>query len=245
MKTIADHLSPGQAWERLAACPRLPTVTTPLEDALDHCLAEEFLALEDVPVADRSFMDGFAVRAEDVGKVPVHLKVIGEVLMGETPSQQLSSGEAMAIPTGGFVPAGANAVGMQEDTEPAGDSVLIKRSVQKGDNVQSRAEDFHKGDRLFRTGHRLRPQDLSAIATFGVSAVSVYRRPALSIISTGNELVPFDHNSTGPGKIRETNALALAGAARKFGFDSHRHGIIRDEFDAQRGRCKPHSICMM
>jgi len=234
MKQIPDHLSPGQAWEHLVACPQLPIATIPLEDGLDHCLAEEFLAREDVPVADRSFMDGFAVRTEDLTEIPARVKLIGEILMGEISKQQLGPGETMAIPTGGYLPSGADAVVMQEDTEVSGDSVVIKRIIQKGDNVQSRAEDFHRGDRLFLTAHRLRPQDVSAIATFGVAAVSVYRRPALGIISTGNELIACDQNIAEPGKIRETNALALAGAARKFGFESRRLGIIRDEFEAQR-----------
>jgi len=234
MKTIPDHLSPGQAWERMVTCSPLPIVTIPLEEALDHCLAEEFLAHEDVPVANRSFMDGFAVRAEDLTEVPVRVKLIGEVLMGEISDQPLDPGDAMAIPTGGYLPEGADAVVMQEDTEVSGNSVVIKRIIQKGDNVQARAEDFHNGDRMFHAGHRLRPQDLSAIATFGVATVSVYRRPTLGIVSTGNELIPFDRGGGEPGKIRETNALALDGAARKFGFKSRRLGIIRDELEAQR-----------
>ena len=234
MKTIADHLSPAQAWERMAACPQLPIATIPLENALDHCLAQEFLALEDVPASDRSFMDGFAVRAEDLAEIPARVKLIGEILMGEVSDQQLSSHETMAIPTGGYLPAGADAVVMQEDTEVSENSVVIKRILQKGENVQSRGEDFLRGDRMFPAGHRLRPQDLSAIATFGNPAVSVYKKPRLGIISTGNELVPYDQNLAPPGKIRETNALALAGAAGKFGFESHRLGIIRDEFAAQR-----------
>lgn len=234
MKTIADHLSPAQAWERMATCPSLPIVTILLEDALDHCLAQDFLASEDVPAADRSFMDGFAVRAEDLTEIPARVKLIGEILMGEISDQQLRPGEAMSIPTGGYLPAGADAVVMQEETERSEDSVVIKRIIQKGDNVQSRAEDFHQGERMFRVSHRLRPQDLSAIATFGVAAIAVYKRPTLAIISTGNELIPFDHSIPEPGKIRETNALALAGAAGKFGFESRRFGIIRDEFEAQR-----------
>jgi molybdopterin molybdotransferase len=209
MKAIPDQLTPEQAWERLALCKRMPVEEKLLSEALDHCIAENFAAVEDVPAGNRSFMDGYAVRAEDTSRIPAHLKVVCEVAMGEIPAQQIGSGEAASIPTGGFLPAGADAVVMQEDTEEAKGSVLIRRSVAPGENVQVRGEDFRRGDLLFSAPHRLRSQDLSSIATFGVSRVRVYRRPELCILSTGNELIPFEVSGTKVGKIRETNSLAL------------------------------------
>ena len=234
MKTIPDSLTPEQAWGTLCACSRLPAEGKPLAEALDHCLAEDFLIPEDVPVAGRSFMDGYAVRSEDVLEVPSRLKLVGEVLMGEAVQQQIGQGETMAVPTGGFLPAGADAVVMQEDTTTDEDSVVVKKSVAPMENVQSRAEDFRQGDFLFSAGHLLRPQDLSAIATFGVAHVKVHRKPSLAIISTGNELFPFATRQAAFGKIRETNSLALASAARTFHFTARNLGIIPDDFQAQR-----------
>lgn len=233
MKTIPDSLAPKQAWERLSACDRLHPEVRSLDLALDHCLADDFNVLEDVPSGPRSFMDGYAVRGADVATVPARLAVAGEILMGEAAGQRLNPREAVAIPTGGYLPAGADAVVMQEDTERDGHTLVVRRSVQAGENVQAQGEDFKRGQLLFPAGHRLRPQDLAAMATFGATHPRVVRRPVLRVISTGNELVAAGAEAP-PGKIRESNALALTAAAHKFGFDAKPAGIVRDDLTAQR-----------
>lgn len=233
MKTIPDSLSPLQAWERMSKFERLGAVKARLKDASNHRLAENFTVLEDVPLAPRSFMDGYAVRSADMASVPAKLRLAGEILMGEAPRAPLHPGETMAIPTGGYLPRGADAVVMQENTVRREDAIEILQRPQPGENVQSKGEDFRKGEVLFRANHRLRPQDLAAIATFGVSELQVYRRPALRVISTGNELVPAEAQ-TGPGQIRETNALALTSAAGHFGFPAQPVGIVVDDLAAQR-----------
>jgi molybdopterin molybdotransferase len=139
----------------------------------------------------------------------------------------------MFIPTGGFLPAGADAVIMQEDTSREEDAVVTHKAVEAMENVQRRAEDFTAGGLLYRESHRLRPQDIATLATFGIAEVQVVRRPAIGIISTGNELVEF-HTNPAAGQIRETNALALSDTAHQFGFHSHRFGIVRDRFEDQK-----------
>lgn len=233
MKTIPDSLTPEQAWQRLSACEQLVTETLPLSGMLDHCLGEDFTVFEDVPAAPRSFMDGYAVHSPDLTLVPVRLKVIGEILMGEASLHMLHPGEAMAIPTGGYLPPGADAVVMQEDTELLDGTVLVRRKLERGENVQALGEDFRRGQVLLSAGRRLRPQDLAAMATFGLTEASVVRRPVLRVISTGNELVPPGSKAP-PGKIHETNSLALTTAARKFGFECEAAGIVVDELPAQR-----------
>lgn len=233
MKTIPDSLSPIQAWERMSSFAPLAAVKLALQEALDHRLADDFIVLEDVPVAPRSFMDGYAVRSADLRSVPVTLRLAGEILMGEAPQLQLKAGEAMAIPTGGYLPQSADAVVMQEYTVRHQDGIEILRAADSGENVQSQGEDFRRGEVMFRANHRLRPQDVAAIATFGVSALRVLRRPGVRVISTGNELVPAEAETT-PGKIRETNALALTSAARHFGFKIQSLGIVADDLTAQR-----------
>ena len=233
MKTIPDSLTPKQAWERLSACDRLQGEARPLDLALDHCLADNFTVLEDIPSGPRSFMDGYAVRSADVATVPSRLIVSGEILMGEAATQRLNPREAIAIPTGGYLPAGADAVVMQEDTERDGHTLVVRRDVQPGENVQAQGEDFHRGQVLFPSGHRLRPQDLATLATFGVTRPRVVRLPVLRVISTGNELVPAGQPAP-PGKIHETNSLALTAAARKFGFEAKTAGIVMDDLTAQR-----------
>ena len=234
MKTIPDSLSPAQAWDRLSLCERLPVEIRDLPDCADHCLAEDFQVPEDVPAAPRSFMDGYAVRAADTAKLPAELQVAFEVAMGEIPSRKIGAGEAVDIPTGGFLPQGADCVVMQEDTERENGKLVVRRTMEPGENVQQRAEDFRKGQALYRAGHKLRAQDLAAMATFGAAQVSVVRRPVIRVISTGNELVPFQQGEAPAGKIRESNSLALIAAARKFGFQAAQHGIVIDELEAQR-----------
>jgi molybdopterin molybdotransferase len=179
-------------------------------------------------------MDGYAVQSKDTESAPTNLDLIGEIGMGEQSNQSVSSGQAIRIPTGGYLPEGADAVVMQENTEAVPKKIRILKAVSQWENVQFRGEDFRKGDTLLQKGHRLRSQDLSGIATFGITEVKVFRKPAIQILSTGNELVYFEQTTVPPGMIRETNALSLASASSKFGFDAEISGIFMDEFDVQR-----------
>lgn len=233
MKNIPDSLTPEQAWERLSSRPVLSVETREITDARGYCLARDVRVPYDIPQGNRSFMDGFAVRSSDVISVPARLKMKGEVLMGELPAQKLHPGEAIFIPTGGFVPEGADAVVMQEDTVREDQTLIVKKSVAQNENVQLRGEDFKSDTLLFPSHHRLRTQDLGALATFGISEVAVFRKPVIAMISTGNELVDF-HDHPQPGQIRETNALTLSGAAEQFGFIVHLSGIIRDDQESQK-----------
>jgi molybdopterin molybdotransferase len=233
MKSIPDSLTPDQAWRRLSTFSPLDGKVLETPKALGYRLKQDVRIPEDVPAGDRSFMDGFAVRSEDVRTVPCSLNISGEVLMGVHPSERLNAHEAMPIPTGGFLPEGADAVVIQEDTEILQNSVRILKSVAPKENVQRRGEDFQKGDSLFPANHRLRAQDISALATFGIAEVSIIRKPVVAIVSTGNELVDF-HEQPQAAQIRETNSLAISAATEQHGFATHRLGIIRDEADAQR-----------
>jgi molybdopterin molybdotransferase len=233
IKKIPDALTPDQAWQILSSAFALSVESHPLADCLDHVLAEDFVAAQDVPFSPRSFMDGYAVRAEDTNQAPVRLKISGEVAMGEMPAAKLQPGQSFAIPTGGFLPDGASAVVMQEDASRTDDIVEIKRTVQKDENVQTTGEDFKRGEKIFEAGHRLRPQDLAVAGTFGTTHLKVRRRPRLAIFSTGNELIPFRKAESDPTKIRETNSLALQTAASKFGFRAQGFGIVPDDADSQ------------
>ena len=233
MKNIPDSLTPAQAWSRLSSCDRLNTEIQTITESLGFILARDINVPEDVPAANRSFMDGFAVRSVDVISAPVRLKIAGQILMGIISAQKLNAGEAMFIPTGGFLPQEADAVVMQENTSIGDDSVLINKSVSPNENVQLRAEDFQKGEVLFSALHRLRAQDLGALATFGITELPVVRKPRVAVISTGNELIDF-RNKPKPGQIRETNALTLAAACNNFGFHVESMGIITDELESQK-----------
>lgn len=234
MKTIPDSLSPPEAWQRLSQVSQCETTFHNVKHILGHVLAEDLLVPADVPGDHRAFMDGYAVRANDTKSTPIDLQLVGEIAMGESPEGSIQSGQAMRIPTGGFLPQGADAVVMQENTERIQNQIRILKSVNVWENVQVRGEDFRKGEILFAAGHTLRPQDLAAIATFGITQFQVFRRPKVHIFSTGNELLPYTETKIQNGMIRETNSLSLANAASKFGFEVQISGIFADEFEIQR-----------
>jgi molybdopterin molybdotransferase len=234
MKTIPDSLSPREAWQRLVLVSQCETIFHKVKHAGNFVLAEDLRVPEDVPSGNRAFMDGYAVRANDTKSTPIDLQLAGEVAMGEVIEGSIQSGQAIRIPTGGFLPHGADAVVMQENTERIQNQIRILKSVNVWENVQVRGEDFRKDDVLFPAGHSLRPQDLAAIATFGITQLKVFRRPAVHIFSTGNELMPFTETKIQNGMIRETNSLSLGTAAAKFGFDTQSSGIFMDEFEVQR-----------
>lgn len=234
MKTIAENLTPEEAWLRLSVHPSLPIQSLSVQDAFDHVLAADLFATEDVPSGKRSFRDGYAVQSRDLSTLPTKIQLIHDIPMGIVPTDAIRSGQTMSIPTGGYLPEGADAVVMQEDTERNGNEIVVKRSVAPGENVQEIGEDFQKGELLFSAGHRLRSQDIAAIAMFGTTHAPVFRKPVLKIISTGNELVPFSSKEKTEGQIRETNSLALNAASHRFGFVAESEGIVKDEFEAQR-----------
>ena len=212
--------------------------TVPISGALGRGLQEDIHASEDLPPYDRSTMDGFAVRAEDTfgagASIPAMLQLAGSVEMGEYVDAKLSLGSTYRIPTGGMLPPGADGVVMVEYTEEMdADTVLIEKSIAPGENVIRRGEDCRAGDRLYPKGHTLRAQDIGALASLGISSVSVQRMYQIGIISTGNEIIgPF--GNVPRGKIRDVNTYALAAAAQRDGFISKTYGIVPDDFEHLR-----------
>jgi molybdopterin molybdotransferase len=218
----------------LAETPPVGKQRVALADALGRVLAEPFAAPADLPGERRSVMDGFAVRGADVRRAsdlfPVVLSVAGTVPMGDVFPRGVGAGEAVAIATGGWLPAGADTVVMVEHVVSldGGARVEISRAVVPGANVVERGEDLARGAAVLPAGRRLRPQDLAMLATFGVTAVDVHRRPRVAVLSTGNELC--DPAATPrPGQVRDANQTALGAQVRAAGCDVTQAGIIPDD----------------
>lgn len=219
---------------------RPPEEQVTLLEAGGRVLAREVRAEADVPAFARATMDGWAVRAADTspvepGVAPV-LTVRGQVRMGEAPSVTVGPGEAVWIPTGGMLPGGADAVLPVESSEPAGGAgdgglpaaVKVLAPVRPGENVLPAGADVAAGRVVLRSGHRLRPQDVGALAAVGCTAPWVFRRPVVAIISSGDELVSPDRQP-GPGQIRDANAYSLANAVRNDGGVPRLMGIVPDD----------------
>jgi molybdopterin molybdotransferase len=221
----------------LADTPPVATERVPLAAARGRVLAAAFAAPADLPAEPRAVMDGFAVRAADVATAaeaaPATLKLVGTVAMGDVYRGAVGAAQAVAISTGGFLPAGADAVVMVEHTATRGDAVAIGRAVAAGANVVQAGEDLARGAAVLPAGRRLRPQDLAILATFGVTTVEVFRRPRVAVLSTGNELCPPDQTPR-PGQVRDSNQTALAAQAAAAGCDVTMAGIVGDETEALR-----------
>lgn len=212
-----------------------------LTEGVGRVLAREVRAGGALPGFARSTMDGYAVRARDTradahGAAGPVLRVRGRVRMGRAPEVTVGPSEAVWIPTGGMLPQGADAVVPVEQTAPAtADSgqIVVMRPVEPGENVLPAGADLAAGAVLLRPGHRLRPQDVGALAAVGCVAPWVYRRPVVAIFSTGDELVP-PHRQPGPGQVRDANLYSLAAAVRADGGVPRLGGIVPDRPDGWR-----------
>lgn len=207
-----------------------------LPEARGRVLARDLAAPEALPAFPRAGMDGYAVRAADTfgatPGLPQYLELVGEVAVGEAPTLTLAPGETARLPTGGMLPAGADAVVMVEYTAELPDgTVEVRRPVAPGENVVQPGEDVRAGEVLLAAGRRLRPQDLGLLAALGVAAVPVHRRPRVVVLSSGNEIVPLSA-VPGPGQVRDANAyLTLAQVEEAGGIATYR-GIVPDDADA-------------
>lgn len=205
-----------------------------ISQALGRVLSEEIISPEDLPEFNRSTMDGFAVRSADTfgateGRA-AYLAVVGDSVMGSVPDRTLSKGEAMRIATGGALPKGSDAVVMIEYTHPVdATSIEVVKPVAPLENVIQIGDDIRKGEAVLSRGHRVRPQDMSALASLGITRIKIFEKPKIGIISTGNEIVPAD-SVPAPGRIRDSNSYNLEGLIIHAGGQPVKKGIIPDEY---------------
>lgn len=204
--------------------------------ARGRVLAEDIYSQVDLPHFHRAAMDGYAVQARDTfgasASLPAYLKVAGTVEMGKEAARPLAKGEAMRISTGGMLPPEGDAVVMVEYTDEVGEgTVEIHRGVSPWQNVILIGDDIKKGELVFRRGRRLRAHDLGALTGVGISALSVFKKPRVSLISTGDEIVDADTEPL-PGQVRNINQHSLAGLIEECGSELNDLGVIRDDREA-------------
>ena len=173
----------------LADATPLAVEAAPLADAHGRVLAADVKALRMQPPADVSAMDGYAVRAADVARVPARLKLIGEVAAGHPFAGTVGAGEAARIFTGGVLPGGADTIVIQENTTREGDTVVVATPSGKGRHIRAAGLDFAQGAVLLAKGRRLTDRDLALTAAMNHPAVPVHRRPKIAVLATGDELV--------------------------------------------------------
>ena len=215
----------------------LQTETRSLLDAAGRVLAEDIYSKENIPPYRRSIMDGYAVRSKDLGAagdmIPTMLKVRGEVLLGtDSSGLKVEPGCCVYVPTGGYVPEGADAVVMIEYCEPFGSGMLaVSKSASPGENIVQIGEDVAEGALLLSRGRKLRPQDIGVLAAAGIASVPVSVPWRVTVISTGDELVSPD-KIPGEGQIRDINSYTIAARSRQEGFEVVRVVSLKDDRQA-------------
>ena len=218
--------------QMLDSIPVLSPEKRQILDCSGYVLAEELYATENIPPFDNSAMDGFAVIAADVNMAskdnPVVLKVVETIAAGYAPEKEVSSGECSRIMTGAMIPKGANAVVMQEDTELSGDQVNIFDSVVETENVRFTGESVKHDDCVMSDGKLIRPTDISMLASLNCTEVTVYKKPTIAIVSTGDELTPIGKKLK-PGKIRDSNRYGLYAQVQSTGGIPIDMGIAPDD----------------
>ena len=208
--------------------------TAELADALHRVPAEVVPASSPLPGFDRSTVDGFAVRAADTygasDGLPSYLDLLGAVRMGAAPTVAVRAGGCVAMPTGGVLPPGADAVVMVEYTaETMPGTIEVTRPVAPGSGVVRADEDVAVGAPLVPAGRPLRAPDLGLLAAAGVTSLVAHARPRVAIISTGDEVVPPDTGELTAGQVRDATASALAGLVADAGGVPSSAGIVSDE----------------
>lgn len=199
-----------------------------IEDLLGCVLAEDIITKYDVPFFDNSAVDGFSVRMSDINNaLPLRLKLVARVRAGDSPKIRIPSGSTVKILTGAPIPKGVDGVVMQEFTEEKNGEVIINRLVQRGENIREKGEEFKKGCKVLLRGVRITPPVVGLLATLGYKKCVVYKKPKVSIIVTGNELVK-PGKKLKPGKIYESNSFALLACLKEIGIKNYKVVAVRD-----------------
>ena len=199
----------------LDATETLASEEVPIAEAGDRVLANTLFARIALPAFTNSAMDGYAVIAREVGP-GTRLAVVGEQSAGADQQLQVKSGTTVRIFTGAPLPEGADAVLMQEEAERSGDEIIVRAELQPAENVRLRGGDLCEGQKIGEPGMRLNAQRLALVASQGLSRVTAYRRPRVSVVVTGSELRK-PAASLGPGEIYETNGIMLSELVRGSG----------------------------
>ena len=218
--------------QMLNTIPVLPTEKREILNCAGYVLAETLHAEENIPPFDNSAMDGFAVRAADVQNAseakPAVLTVVETIAAGYAPTKQVAPGQTARIMTGAMMPEGADAVVMQEVTQRDGDEVKIFEGVDKTGNVRFTGESVAEGQQVMGKGKYLRPPEVSMLASLNCPEVTVYRKPTVAIVSTGDELTPLGEPLE-PGKIRDSNRYGLYAQVEEAGGIPIDMGIAPDD----------------
>ena len=215
----------------------LKTASKALSEVTGYCLAEDVHADRDQPAADRSAMDGFAVRSSDLAKHPRVLKLTGEVAAGSPVRRSVRCGTCVRVLTGANIPPGADAVVKLEETTETDGSVLFHKTVESGANIRRRGEEARKGTVLLNKGQVLDAAQVGLAAAAGKAELRVYNRPRVAVLCTGEELRRVS-DRVRSHEVRDSNGPALCSALRTWGYAQITHQVVPDDPKAVSARVK-------
>jgi molybdopterin molybdotransferase len=232
-RTVAEALADFRPDHRTA------TEAVALDEAAGRIPAADILAGEALPGFDRSSVDGYAVRAQDTfgasESIPAYLTLTGSVAMGALAELALAAHSAIAVPTGGALPDGADAVVMIEYTQEAMEgSIEVVRPVAPGEGIVRADEDLAPGQAAVRAGAPLRAQDIAMLAALGITELELHAPPRVTILATGDELIAPDAGPVGPGQVRDALSSSVGALVREAGGRPHPPQIVRDDPGALR-----------
>jgi molybdenum cofactor synthesis domain-containing protein len=209
---------------------RLSAETIDLQNSIGRVLAEDIFADTDLPPFYRSMMDGFAIKSEDVQNTPAKLKIVGESVAGKRWNGKLKSGEAVRIMTGAALPVGADSVQKIEVTKELDGFIEILEPTASGQFFVKKATEITSGAKVFEQGEIINEKMIPALASFGYAQVKVSKRPTISILATGSELVPINQTPN-EDEIRDSNSMTLKIFAEKFA-EIETVKLIRDDLES-------------
>lgn len=231
---MSEPLAPEAAREIvLAEVVPVPGESVALEDCLGRVTAEEIESAIAIQPFHNSAMDGYALRAGDTAGEQPRLRLVGESRAGHPADVPVGEGEAIWISTGAMLPQGADAVLAVEDAAEEGGFLLPQRAVAAGEHVRRAGEDVEAGEALIAPGRRIGAAEVAVLAAAGVPEVECAARPRVTVLGSGDELVPPGER-LGPGQIHDSNSFALAALVREAGGELARVGRLPDEPEGTR-----------
>jgi len=237
IRRLPKRSNPLEAQSRLltAASKRnLKTERVSLPEALGRVLAKDVFSNVDIPDHDKTFIDGYAINPDETSsasvKFPASFTVVGKLFPADNPTNaEVSKGEAIYVACGAPIPKGARSTVKVEETRLRADKVEVLREIEPGEGIIPLGDDLRKGALVSKKGQILRPQDIGLLASIGLAAAEVFKKPTIAILSGGDELIKQCQKS--PEKFANNYALVVSGLAMELGASPTLLGIMPDSYD--------------
>lgn len=207
--------------------PLLKTEQVYFIDSLNRILAEDIYSDVDIPPFNKSAMDGYALKKEDVNKA---LKIVQIVRAGDTPLKNINSGECVKIMTGARLPENADYIAKIEDTSLNEQGLVVINNIENKSNIRYAGEDVKFNELILKKGTLIRPQEIATLASLGKVYIHVYCKPKIKVASTGNELIEPE-NKPNHEQIRNSNSYQILAQCKKIGIETKYTGIIKDDIE--------------